>query len=57
MCASSLRRQRMAGARYEAELAKRRFIKVDPAHRLVADSLEAEWNENLRAFSAVMTAG
>jgi len=47
----------MAGARYEAELAKRRFIKVDPAHRLVADSLEAEWNENLRAFSAVMTAG
>lgn len=42
----------MERARYEAELARRRFFKVDPDHRLVADALEAEWNEKLRAYSA-----
>ena len=25
---------------------------VDPAHRLVADTLEAEWNSKLRALNA-----
>ena len=34
--------------RYEADLARRRFFEVDPANRLVAASLEAEWNERLR---------
>jgi hypothetical protein len=48
----TLRRQRVERARYEAELARRRFVKVDPDHRLVADSLEAEWNEKLRAYAA-----
>ena len=33
---------------YEANLARRRFSRVDPDHRLVADTLEAEWNEKLR---------
>jgi hypothetical protein len=39
-------------ARYEAELAQRRSLRVDPDHRLVADSLEADWNQKLRALTA-----
>jgi DNA invertase Pin-like site-specific DNA recombinase len=46
-----LRQQRVDRARYEAELARHRFLKVDPDHRLVADALEAEWNEKLRAHA------
>ena len=34
-------------ARYEAELARRRFQAVDPDNRLVARTLEKEWNETL----------
>jgi hypothetical protein len=34
-------------ARYEAELAQRRYEKVDPANRLVAATLETQWNEAL----------
>ena len=44
-----LRRQQVERARYEAELAQRRYLRVDPDNRLVADSLEAEWNAKLRA--------
>ena len=47
-----LRQQQVERARYEAELARRRYMKVDPDHRLVADSLEAEWNHKLRAYQA-----
>lgn len=47
-----LRRQQVERARYEAELARRRFLQVDPDHRLVADTLEAEWNDKLRACRA-----
>jgi DNA invertase Pin-like site-specific DNA recombinase len=47
-----LRRQQVDRARYEAELAQRRFLRVDPDNRLVADSLEAEWNHKLRALAA-----
>jgi hypothetical protein len=46
--ADRLRRARVEQARYEADLARRRYLHVDPANRLVADSLEAEWNEKLR---------
>lgn len=35
-------------ARYEADLAQRRYLQVDPDHRLVADALEAAWNQRLR---------
>lgn len=38
-------------ARYEADLARRRFMKVDPDNRLVADELEAEWNRKLRGHA------
>ena len=34
-------------ARYEAELARRRFLVVDPENRLVGRTLEREWNEKL----------
>jgi hypothetical protein len=37
-------------ARYEADLAQQRFLQVDPKNRLVADVLEADWNERLRAL-------
>lgn len=44
-----LRRQRVERARYEADLAQRRYMRVEPENRLVADVLEAEWNSRLRA--------
>ena len=44
----TLRRQHVERLRYEAELARRRYMKVDPDNRLVADALEAEWNDKLR---------
>ena len=47
--AAALRQAQLQRARYEAELARRRYIKVDPDNRLVADALEADWNARLRA--------
>jgi len=44
-----LRKQQVERARYEAELAQRRYMRVDPDNRLVADTLEADWNRKLRA--------
>jgi hypothetical protein len=35
-------------ARYESTLAERRYKAVDPDNRLVAGTLEAEWNDRLR---------
>jgi len=49
--ADRLRRQQVERARYEADAARRRYMHVDPENRLVADSLEAEWNEKLRALA------
>lgn len=46
--ADKLRKQQVERAQYEANLARRRFMQVDPDNRLVADTLEAEWNEKLR---------
>ena len=46
----------MERAKYEAELAQRRFLKVDPDNRLVADALEADWNAKLRALAAAQEA-
>jgi DNA invertase Pin-like site-specific DNA recombinase len=50
--ADRLRRQHVERAKYEAELAQRRFLRVDPDNRLVADALEADWNQRLRALAA-----
>ncbi len=49
--ADRLRRQQVERARYEADLAQRRYMRVDPDHRLVADALEADWNQKLRALA------
>lgn len=47
-----LRKKAVERAQYEADLAQRRYLHVDPANRLVADSLEADWNHKLRAVKA-----
>lgn len=54
--ADQLRRQHVERAKYEAELAQRRFLRVDPDNRLVADALEADWNDKLRAVVAAQEA-
>jgi DNA invertase Pin-like site-specific DNA recombinase len=46
-----MRCKQVERARYEADLAQRRYMHVDPANRLVADTLEAEWNSKLRALN------
>jgi DNA invertase Pin-like site-specific DNA recombinase len=48
-----LRRKQVERARYECDQAQRRYMHVDPANRLVADTLEAEWNNKLRALNEV----
>jgi DNA invertase Pin-like site-specific DNA recombinase len=47
-----LRHQAVERARYESDLARRRYMRCDPDNRLVADSLEAEWNQALRKQTA-----
>jgi DNA invertase Pin-like site-specific DNA recombinase/DNA-binding transcriptional regulator YiaG len=46
--ADALRRSHVERARHRAELARRRYLAVDPDNRLVADTLEADWNNALR---------
>jgi len=48
--ADTLRRNHIERARHRADLARRRYLGVDPDNRLVADSLEADWNDALRAL-------
>ena len=50
--ADQLRRHNVERARHRADLARRRYLAVDPGNRLVADSLEADWNDALRAVQA-----
>jgi hypothetical protein len=47
-----LRRAQVERAREEAELAQGQFLLVRPEHRLVADSLERQWNEALMRLAA-----
>jgi len=49
--ADQLRCRAIERARIDADLAQRRFMMVDPQNRLVADTLEAEWNDKLRALA------
>ena len=46
--ADQLRLLAVERARIDADLAQRRFMPVDPGNRLVADTLEREWNDKLR---------
>ena len=49
--ADSLRRKHVERLKYETELARRRYMRVDPDNRLVAGSLEADWNQQLRLLT------
>ncbi len=49
--ANHLRHAQVERAQYECELAQRRYMRVEPDNRLVADCLEAQWNEKLRALN------
>src|SRR5438270_6962822 len=49
--ADRLRRQQVERARYEADLARQRYLQVDPHNRFVADALEADWNDKLRGLT------
>lgn len=44
---------RLERARYEAERARRQYTAVEPEHRLVARTLERQWEEKLRAVEQV----
>jgi len=46
--ADRLRAGHVTRAEHRADLARRRYLAVDPDNRLVADSLEADWNTALR---------
>ena len=54
--ADALRAAHIERARYHADLARRRYLAVDPANRLVADTLEADWNTALRALNDAQAA-
>jgi len=49
--AERLRQQQVQRAQYEAERAQLRYMRVDPNNRLVADTLETQWNEKLRLLA------
>ena len=53
--ADALRRSHVERARHQAELARRRYLAVDPDNRLVADNLEADWNDALRRLDDATT--
>jgi DNA invertase Pin-like site-specific DNA recombinase len=50
--ADAMRASHVERARHRADLARRRYLAVDPGNRLVAGSLEADWNDALRALQA-----
>jgi hypothetical protein len=49
--ADRVRHRQVERAQYETDRARYRYLQVDPANRLVADSLEADWNGRLRALA------
>jgi DNA invertase Pin-like site-specific DNA recombinase len=49
--ADRLRHHQVERAQYEADQARHRYMQVEPTNRLVADTLEADWNARLRALS------
>jgi DNA invertase Pin-like site-specific DNA recombinase len=55
---AELRKQwelKLEGARYAARLAQRRYEQVDPENRLVARSLEQQWEAKLREVDRLQT--
>lgn len=51
-----IRRREVERFEYEADLARRRFMRVDPENRLVAETLEAEWNNKLADLAEAQAA-
>jgi DNA invertase Pin-like site-specific DNA recombinase len=49
--ADALRAAHVQRARHHTDLARRRYLAVDPGNRLVAESLEADWNTALRELA------
>jgi hypothetical protein len=49
--AERLRQQQVQRAQYDADRAQVRYMRVDPNNRLVADTLETQWNEKLRLLA------
>jgi len=49
--ADRIRATSVERARYAADAARRRYLAVDPSNRLVADTLEADWNHKLRELN------
>ena len=49
--ADRLRQQQVQRAQYEADQARVRYMRVDPNNRLVADTLETQWNDKLRLLT------
>ena len=54
--ADALRAQQVTRAQYEADLAAQRYRRVDPNNRLVASTLETEWNAALRTLQETQQA-
>jgi len=48
-----IRKQQIERSHYEVELARNRYMQVDPNNRLVIDSLENEWNEKMSELNRV----
>jgi DNA invertase Pin-like site-specific DNA recombinase len=44
--------KQMEQARYDMDLAKRRYLRVDPDNRLVAAELERDWNQKAGAYES-----
>jgi len=44
-------RMRIERARYEVDLAERRYEAVDPGNRLIAATLEQRWNDAMQALA------
>ena len=49
--AERLRQRAVERAQFVVDVAQRRFMRVDPDYRVVADVLEAEWNTKLRMLA------
>lgn len=54
--AQSAQHQQLERLRYQAELARRRFERVDPENRLVAVELERRWEAALRELKQAQEA-
>jgi DNA invertase Pin-like site-specific DNA recombinase len=49
--ADRIRQMGVQRAEHAADAARRRYLAVDPTNRLVADALEADWNNKLRELA------